>query len=72
MKGKRIRQIRTELGYTQKELGKLVGLSDQMVARYEKEQSQASGSFTRLLALLLEEHIRGKVNDVRAFLESCK
>lgn len=72
MKGKRIRQIRAELGYTQKELGRLVGLSDQMIARYEKEQSEASKSFIRLLALLFEERVRGKVKDVRAFLESCE
>ena len=72
MKPKRIKQIRLDLDLTQVELGRLVGLSDQMIARYEKGRNKPSGSFVRLLALLLEEHIRGHVYNIYEFLESCR
>src|SRR5947209_2950954 len=39
LRGKELRFLRTEMDLTQSELGRLIGYSDQQVARWEKDHS---------------------------------
>jgi putative transcriptional regulator len=69
LSGKEIRYLRKEMDLTQAELGQLVGLSDQQVARWEKEKSEIPSAADHLLRLLYLEHI-GKTLKVRDLLTS--
>ncbi len=40
MIGKKLKETRKELGLTQKELGELLGISGNSIARYEREELQ--------------------------------
>lgn len=67
--GQELRYLRIYLNLTQAELGKLLGLSDQQVARWERETSRIEPAVLRLLSLLVRERIGEKVKveaDLRA------
>lgn len=59
--GKELRFLRKEMDLTQAELGRLIGLSSQQVARWEKE-STISQPADYLLRKLFLEHISGEVS----------
>lgn len=71
LSGKEIRFLRRYLDLTQRELGGLMGVSDQSVARYEKEQSALEGSNDALLRLLVCAQAEEKIN-VREVLEKLR
>lgn len=60
--GKELRYLRVYLDLSQAELGKLLGLSDQQVARWEKETSKIEPAVFRLLSLLVRERIGEKMS----------
>lgn len=60
--GKEVRFLRKLLGYSQAKLGLMLGLSDQMVARYEKEQSTLEGAADTLLRAFVLCKIDGEAD----------
>jgi len=62
LSGKELRFLRKEMDLTQAELGQLVGLSDQQVARWEKETYEIPSSADHLLRVLYLDHIGRRVN----------
>jgi putative transcriptional regulator len=60
LSGSEIRFLRKEMDLTQEELGELVGLTGQQVARWEKDKSDISGSGELLLRVLYIQHTGGK------------
>lgn len=71
LSGKELRFLRTEMDLTQAELGQLVGLTDQSVARWEKDQYEIPGAADYLLRLIYLGHIK-KTIDLRQLIESLK
>ena len=71
LSGQEIRFVRKYLDLTQRGLGELLGVSDQTVARYEKDQSPLDGPGDGLLRLLVAEHAGGKVR-IREELEKIR
>ena len=61
LNGKELRFLRKHMGLTQAELGNLVRLSSQQVARWEKDQCDISGAAESLIRILFLEHLRKKV-----------
>lgn len=59
--GQELRYLRVFLELSQAALGQLLGLSDQQVARWEKEQSRIEPAVLRLLALLVRERLGEKI-----------
>lgn len=59
--GQELRYLRVYLDLSQAELGQLLGLSDQQVARWEKETSRIEPAVLRLLSLLVRERIGAPV-----------
>lgn len=57
LSGKELRFLRNHMDLTQSELGKLVGLSSQQVARWEKQQCKVSGAAESLVRLLFLEDL---------------
>lgn len=57
LSGKELRFLRREMDLTQAELGKLLSVSDQSVARWEKDQNKISGSADHLIRVIFMEHI---------------
>lgn len=55
--GKELRFLRREMDLTQAELAKLVGVSDQTVARWEKDQTIIGGAADAMLRVLFVEHL---------------
>lgn len=68
LSGKEVRFLRKFLDLTQRELGDLLGVSDQSVARYEKDQSALDGATDALLRILVVQRAEDGVN-VRQLLE---
>jgi putative transcriptional regulator len=71
LRGKEIRFLRKHLDLTQRELGEWLDVTDQSVARYEKDQSPLDGSTDYLFRLLVIGHLTGRVN-VREELEKLR
>jgi putative transcriptional regulator len=69
LSGKELRFLRKQMDLTQGELGKLLGLTSQQVARWEKEESDISGPADLLVRTLFLEHVGKKIN-VQALAES--
>jgi putative transcriptional regulator len=69
LKGKELRFLRTEMDLTQSELGRLIGYSDQQVARWEKDQSRIPAPANRTTRLLFREHLGNHGFSIRDFLE---
>jgi putative transcriptional regulator len=62
LNGKELRYLRKHMGQTQAELGNLVGLSSQQVARWEKDQCDISGAAESLLRVLYLEYLRKNIS----------
>lgn len=62
LSGKEVRFLRKRLELTQAELGKLLGVTDQTIARYEKEESAFDGAADMLLRILVTGHAVGALN----------
>ncbi|HZK89297.1 MAG TPA: helix-turn-helix domain-containing protein [Stellaceae bacterium] len=69
LKGKELRFLRTEMDLTQSELGRLIGYSDQQVARWEKDQSRIPAPANRMIRLLVREHLSNDRFSVREVLD---
>ena len=65
--GKELRFLRKHMNLTQTELGHLIGLSSQQVARWEKGQCEISGAAESLMRVLFMEHLRKDIS-VRGLL----
>jgi putative transcriptional regulator len=61
---KELRFLRTEMDLTQSEMGKLLGLSSQQVARWEKGESEISGAADLLMRAYFMQHV-GKTVDLQ-------
>jgi transcriptional regulator with XRE-family HTH domain len=64
MKGEHVRRIRTQLGFTQKELAKQVGVHKNTVARWERNELSIRESTARLLQFVARD--RPRSNNERA------
>lgn len=62
LSGKELRFLRKQMDLTQSELGKLVGLTSQQVARWEKGESDISGPAEMLLRGLYIQHAGGQLD----------
>ncbi|MBX9709226.1 MAG: hypothetical protein K2X61_14985 [Caulobacteraceae bacterium] len=60
--GKEIRFLRKFLDYTQSDLGEWLGISDQSVARYEKDKNVMDAATSYVLRLLVLGKVSGCVN----------
>lgn len=68
LSGKELRFLRKEMDLTQSELGRLVGLSDQQVARWEKDQYKIPNAADYLVRQLYLGHINQSY-DLRKLIE---
>lgn len=64
LKGQEVRFLRKFLSWTQAQAGDALGISDQSVARYEKDQVALEGSADRLFRLYVIGHIIGDIDPV--------
>jgi putative transcriptional regulator len=62
LSGKELRFLRKQMDLTQSELGKLLGLGSQQVARWEKGENDISGPADLLLRAYYIQHAGGKLN----------
>lgn len=69
LSGKELRFLRKQMDLTQAELGTIIGLSAQQVARWEKGESEISGPADVLLRGLFIEHAGGTI-DIRHLAEN--
>ncbi len=63
--GREVRFLRKHLELTQAELGKLFGVTDQTVARYEKGESAFDGAADMLLRVLVAGHAVGLLDPLK-------
>ncbi len=54
MFSKRLKELRLEKGYTQKQLATLIGYDQSMVARWEKGESEPTASAIKNIAVLFD------------------
>ena len=71
LNGKEIRFLRHEMDLTQNQLGDLLAVSDQTVARWEKQEIAVPGPAELLLRMFYLGHIHQKV-DVRQLAEQLR
>jgi len=69
LSGKELRFLRNQMDLTQAELAKLVGTTDQSVARWEKDICSVPGAADYLIRVLYLEHAHENVS-VRDLLEA--
>lgn len=69
LRGKELRFLRTEMDLTQSDLGRLIGYSDQQVARWEKDQSRIPSPANRMIRLLFREHLGNHGFSIRDVLD---
>lgn len=62
LSAKELRFLRIHMNLTQSELGKLLGLTSQQVARWEKGESDISGAAEFLLRAYFIQHAGGNLN----------
>ena len=62
LSAKELRFLRKHMNLTQSELGKLLGLTSQQVARWEKDESDISGAAEFLLRAYFIQHAGGILN----------
>lgn len=62
LSAKELRYLRKHMNLTQSELGKLLGLTSQQVARWEKSESEISGSADVLLRAYFIQHAGGELD----------
>lgn len=65
LRGKEVRFLRKHLGLTQAELGELLGVTDQTIARYEKEETAFEGAANILLRLLVAGKEAGAIDPIK-------
>ncbi len=65
---KQFREMRKQLKLTQTTLAKWFGVSDQAIARWEKEQSRVPASAYVLLWLIYDEQINGNKRAVKDYI----
>lgn len=58
LSGKELRFLRTQMNYSQGDLGKLIGVTDQTVARWEKEQVETTTPADYLIRLLYLDSVK--------------
>ena len=68
LNGNEFRFLRTELGLTQANLGNMLDVDSQTVARWEKGQSEVSGPADKMLRFLYEDQVGERVR-IRGLLE---
>lgn len=71
LSGREVRFLRKQMDLTQRELGGLLGVSDQSVARYEKDMTKLEGASDSLLRLLVAGHVDGCI-DVQEVLTTLR
>ncbi len=54
MFNKRLKELRKQKGYTQKELATLIGYDQSMVARWEKGESEPTASAIKNISVLFD------------------
>ena len=67
----RLRDLRKQYGYTQKELGEKIGVSDNTITNYEKGVRQPSYEILQSLANIFEcsiDYILGRTNNKKEIL----
>lgn len=69
LRGQEVRFLRKLLGWTQADAGDALGLSDQSVARYEKDQGILEGSSDRLFRLYVLGHLCGAIDPAKVLEE---
>ena len=62
LSGKELRFLRKHMNLSQSQLGRLLGLSSQQVARWEKSESEISGPADRLVRALFIQSVGGKLD----------
>lgn len=62
LSGKELRFLRKQMDLSQSDLGKMLGLSSQQVARWEKGESEISGPADRLIRALFIQHAGGQLD----------
>lgn len=72
LSGNELRFLRKEMDLTQAELGNLVGLSDQQVARWEKDEYEIPGAADTLTRLYYLDHIKKVPANMRELIETLK
>jgi len=70
LNGKEIRFLRKQMDLSEAELGGLLGVTSQSVARWEKGECEAPASSEQVLRLLYLDHLRLLPPAVREFIES--
>lgn len=71
LEGQEVRFLRKFLGLTQASMGAALGVSDQAVARYEKDKAKFDGSNDILLRLYVKSKIEGSL-DIAVEVESLR
>lgn len=69
LSGKELRFLRKQMDLTQSDLGKMLSLSAQQVARWEKEESEISGAADILVRALFIQNACGKL-DLQALVKA--
>lgn len=69
LRGQEVRFLRKFLGYTQADAGDALALSDQSIARYEKDQVALEGSADRLFRLLVIGKLCGALDPEKVLEE---
>lgn len=69
LRGQEVRFLRKLLGWTQADAGDALGMSDQSVARYEKDQGVLEGPADRLFRLYVLGHIHGDLDPAKVLEE---
>ena len=64
LSGKELRFLRKEMDLTQDEVARLVGVTDQSVARWEKDQTQIPEAVDYLLRFVYLQHIQENIHVV--------
>ena len=55
---KEMKFLRRQMDFTQQELGNLMGITDQTIARYEKGESHVTGPVNRLIRIIYAYYLR--------------
>lgn len=69
LRGQEVRFLRKLLGWTQADAGDALGMSDQSVARYEKDQGSMEGPTDRLFRLYVLGHLDGLIDPAKVLEE---
>jgi DNA-binding transcriptional regulator YiaG len=65
MTGKELREVRSELGLSQRGFAELVGVSPNTVARWERGELAMRATTSRFIELIAKQHASGKAASKR-------